>query len=469
MNSAMLFKFFSISIFSFVLLFNVSTDVLAQEEGSGLFQDTSAAASQPDINEARCEAISINGQEVANGGSLKLALQPGFGFSAQVKMKNLGERVWTPVSRYKLGSPNDNYVWNLNRVDLPTGSNVAKNETVIFAFNPKLPASITSAGAKFEWQMLRESAANDPGGRFGQVCSITILPIYLPTTVDSPALTTDPNRRNNPELCPKAKTAAKNIQTGECTVYETPCDVPNSSNIVAGCQEQSISTSSVCSDIQKGTQKVSAKWQSYTGKWVRVFLKDVGKSNAIGAGILIDSSACLGDNVNSFTFGQEVASDTSYKVALMPYLDNSCSRFYAKAPSGGYFTDVINGGNTYPRPNDPSVFQIKSIFLDFGDGERSKINTESCGPTKFLLKMPTGKSTLSSFDVPVNILLTRFTMGTNGVIQRNDINTNSTVIMRYRPVLTTGEGEKIKVLPPSPSPKTQEPSDYRPEEGGNSE
>jgi hypothetical protein len=94
------------------------------------------------------------------------SIQAGATFTAQVTMRNTGINTWTisEPNPYRLGSqsPQDNGIWGLARVDLPSGS-VAPNTNVTFTLNARAPSA---AGTyNFDWKMLQEGVA-----WFGETC-----------------------------------------------------------------------------------------------------------------------------------------------------------------------------------------------------------------------------------------------------------------------------------------------------------
>jgi len=101
------------------------------------------------LNDAStCTAISVN-----NGNPV----YAGVNYPATVSIRNAGTSTWTwnLPNPYKLGSqdPQDNNIWGLNRVDLPT-SPIPPGSSAFFNFNVRSPA--TAGTYSFNWQMLRE-------------------------------------------------------------------------------------------------------------------------------------------------------------------------------------------------------------------------------------------------------------------------------------------------------------------------
>ncbi len=84
-----------------------------------------------------------------------------------VRMRNAGTTTWTSAAGYELGSqrPQDNVIWGLNRVSLP--SDVAPNATADFTFTITAPAEL--GRHNFRWRMVRGGASGSATRRsFGR-------------------------------------------------------------------------------------------------------------------------------------------------------------------------------------------------------------------------------------------------------------------------------------------------------------
>ncbi|MBI2039525.1 hypothetical protein HYT18_00455 [Candidatus Microgenomates bacterium] len=133
------------------------------------------------VDASTCTAISVNsGNPVNTGGN----------YSATVGMRNDGTSTWSSGNNYKLGSqdPQDNTVWGLNRVSLP--SNISPGGTANFNFNVTAPS--TAGTYSFNWQMLREGVH-----WFGSKCSynVAVNPVPTPTPTRTPTPTPTPTPR----------------------------------------------------------------------------------------------------------------------------------------------------------------------------------------------------------------------------------------------------------------------------------
>lgn len=368
-----------------------------------------ALAAEPLEHHSQCVAIYINGIGIVNGGVYPAYIKKGTAFNVEFKLKNTGARAWKASEGYKLGTIEDSTIFGPSRALLPSGKqSVNTNEEVIFSVNAQ-PAANTSDGKyTYSWQMLRERIPGDPGGRFGQTCSVSLF--------------------------------VGETQPIAATPTASPADIEGKKNM------PDIKTSTMCTD-QSGNQTVSTSWSGYPTSSVKVFLKDETG--------LVDSSSCFSSSTQSYTFPESVPADHKYTVGFMPFSDGYCSKLDANTPAGGYNVDVANGGFTNPKDyTDPTIFHIKNIFVDF-NGTRSKFNFDSCAPNAYSLAIPMGKNNMNSFDTPMNFLLTRFAAGTNGLVQRNDINTSHPVIIRYRPVISGSDGETYRVPTPSTKPATE--------------
>ncbi len=103
--------------------------------------------------------------------SIATVMNPGVTYTATVRMRNTGTNTWTLANADKLGSqnPQDNYIWNLSRVNVP--SNVAPNGEVNFVFTVRAPS--TPGTYNFQWRMLRVGVAWF--GQFSPNLSITVV------------------------------------------------------------------------------------------------------------------------------------------------------------------------------------------------------------------------------------------------------------------------------------------------------
>lgn len=384
-------------------------------------------ATEPVEHDAQCVAIYINGVGVPSDGTYPTTIKSGETFHVEIKMKNLGTKSWVKLQNYKLGKSGDTTAdadelqWGLNRVEIPNSNSVNTGSEVVFAFDA-VNRHQASNKALFKWGMLRERSETnseeggnqviDPGGRFGQICSINL-------SVEGTNVTTPTVSVTQPQVQPKAPEAPKAPE---------------------------IKTSTMCTDPQKGVREISASWNGYVAPSVKVYLKDTGSSKDLTSGKLVDQSPCLGSGTQNYTFAKMTATDNIFKVAVVPYTDSSCGRADLNAPAGGYYGNVNNGGFGYPNMStDPTAFGIKTIYFDFGD----KRPYYTCTPLAFTLSIPAGKTTLQSFDTPINILLTRYAPSVNGVVQRNDVNTSHPFIIRYRPSTQTEDGGTQKVPAPA--------------------
>jgi len=70
-------------------------------------------------------------------------------------MQNNGSATWTQAEGFRLGSqnPQDNTIWGLNRIELPTAS-VSQGGQVTFNFYVTAP--YTGGTYNFQWRMVKE-------------------------------------------------------------------------------------------------------------------------------------------------------------------------------------------------------------------------------------------------------------------------------------------------------------------------
>jgi len=112
--------------------------------------------------------------------SVSTAMTAGQSIAVTVTMQNTGTTTWTAGAGYKLGSqsPQDNWTWGTNRVQLPTS--VAPGQTVAFAFNVAVLASkgtyafqwADAAGRRAVVRRLYPRCLRHREQRLGQQCSV---------------------------------------------------------------------------------------------------------------------------------------------------------------------------------------------------------------------------------------------------------------------------------------------------------
>ena len=85
-------------------------------------------------------------------------------------MKNTGTSTWTISNNYRLGSqnPQDNLIWGLNRVNLP--SSVAPGAGVTFSFTITAPSQ--AGDYNFQWKMVHDGV-----GSFGALTPNVVLKV----------------------------------------------------------------------------------------------------------------------------------------------------------------------------------------------------------------------------------------------------------------------------------------------------
>ncbi|HLC65098.1 MAG TPA: MopE-related protein [Candidatus Nanoarchaeia archaeon] len=111
------------------------------------------------------------------GNTIPATMFPGESRSVSVTMKNEGENTWKSSKDYKLGSwnPENNWIWGLPRVYLPSGVEVHEGQQYTFTFTitaPSTPGSYPSF-----WKMVREHVT-----WFGESCGryVTVQAVCTP-------------------------------------------------------------------------------------------------------------------------------------------------------------------------------------------------------------------------------------------------------------------------------------------------
>ena len=81
-------------------------------------------------------------------------MDAGLSYLVSVTMQNNGSNTWTQAENYRLGSqnPQDNYTWELNRVDLP--ASVPPGGQVTFSLYVTAPYN--SGTYNFQWRMVQD-------------------------------------------------------------------------------------------------------------------------------------------------------------------------------------------------------------------------------------------------------------------------------------------------------------------------
>lgn len=141
------------------------------------------------FNASTCLDISVN-----NGNPVS----PGQSYPATVRIRNDGDTNWTwdNPNPYRLGAedPQDNTVWSLARVDLPT-SPILPGETATFRFTAWAPE--TPGAHSFNWQMVQEGVE-----WFGSRCYLQVVvnaPPSVPTAVPQIQQQSEPSATPIPE------------------------------------------------------------------------------------------------------------------------------------------------------------------------------------------------------------------------------------------------------------------------------
>nr|MCH9652009.1 M4 family metallopeptidase [Deltaproteobacteria bacterium] len=104
--------------------------------------------------------------------SVPTSMTPNQTTTVSVTMKNTGTTTWTRAGKYRLGSqnPQDNQLWGIGRVLLPSNVSVAPGQQRTFTFTIRAPA--TPATYNFQWRMVKEGVAWF--GAFSQNRQITV-------------------------------------------------------------------------------------------------------------------------------------------------------------------------------------------------------------------------------------------------------------------------------------------------------
>lgn len=76
----------------------------------------------------------------------------GHHYAVSVTFRNSGSNTWTSANHYNLGAANDDGVWGLYRVALPSA--VAPNQEVTFNFT--ITAPVTAANYNFQWPVVQD-------------------------------------------------------------------------------------------------------------------------------------------------------------------------------------------------------------------------------------------------------------------------------------------------------------------------
>lgn len=103
-----------------------------------------------------CSAIAVPPPHSAAvvGQSIPAFMDAGSTYLVSITMQNNGSNTWTQAEGYRLGSqnPHDNWIWGLNRVQLP--ASVSPGGQVTFDFYVTAP--INGGTYNFQWRMVKE-------------------------------------------------------------------------------------------------------------------------------------------------------------------------------------------------------------------------------------------------------------------------------------------------------------------------
>ena len=136
-------------------------------EGSGYFGE--ATTSVPILISEKGNAAIVLDQQVPG------SIAAGQRFNATITLKNVGTNIWTPDTRYRLGSqnPEDNHDWGFSRVIIT--NTVLPGDTVIVSFQATAP--LTPGSYNFQWRPLQEGTEY-----FGEKSSNVAVAVLAPLT-----------------------------------------------------------------------------------------------------------------------------------------------------------------------------------------------------------------------------------------------------------------------------------------------
>ncbi len=122
-------------------------------------------------HEGTCREANINDARFVQY-SYPQAMAPSSTEPVTLTFQNIGTTVWTKESEYFLGSqsPQDNYVWGMNRVFPGANESVSPGETIEFHFQITAPSS--PGTYDFQWRMVKEHV--EWFGEFSPHTSITV-------------------------------------------------------------------------------------------------------------------------------------------------------------------------------------------------------------------------------------------------------------------------------------------------------
>ncbi|KKQ34810.1 MAG: YD repeat protein [candidate division WS6 bacterium GW2011_GWA2_37_6] len=123
-------------------------------DGSSTYINNTVSSVQV-FNNTSCAVPLVNNAQFISQ-SVPTAMVVGQTYTVSVTMKNTGNKPWTQVGNYKLGSqnPSDSSTWGMHRVFLNTGEVVNPGAQKVFTFNVTAPT--TPGTYNFQWRMLQE-------------------------------------------------------------------------------------------------------------------------------------------------------------------------------------------------------------------------------------------------------------------------------------------------------------------------
>lgn len=130
-----------------------------------------------DFGNACGSSASVPRSALVVGQSVPAYMDAGYSYAVSITLQNNGSNTWTQAESYRLGSQNpvDNYIWGLNRVQLP--ASVSPGGQVTFNFYVTAPYS--SGMYNFQWRMLQEGVE-----WFGDATPNMLIDVYAGPSCD---------------------------------------------------------------------------------------------------------------------------------------------------------------------------------------------------------------------------------------------------------------------------------------------
>lgn len=223
--------------------------------------------------------------------------------------------------------------------------------------------------------------------------------------------------------------------------------------------EVKLTARTICTDHGQNLQKVAVNWSGLSNaKSFQVFIQN--DINPDGSRRKVydyrDNSTCLPQGTTSYTTETSLPGSANFRASVIPFSDDNCTLALPSASNNPAYTILpINGGFLSPQgQKNPDTnqyyWQLQNVIINF-NGQMKPLKLDTCAPTSMKLVPPTGKNQDTPFEIPAKVLIYKSQptkAGSNNLIP----GTPKTVIFRYTPVVSDGEGNTSRLRPVKTQP-----------------